>query len=105
MSADGGGTAITPAAVLDLRDEIAALKRSAAAQSAKLRILEARLAELEANHNDLDNRQDEVEHRLDGMESVQAQLMSGVTTGNLMGERTERHIKTVMAWFKIPETA
>ncbi len=95
MSADGGGTAITPAAVFQLRDELAELK-------AKVRVLEARLEELVQGHNDLDNRHDELEHRISGVETVQERLLSGVTTGNLTAERTERHILAVANHFRIP---
>ncbi len=93
---DDGGTVIAQPVLLQLREDINELR-------IKTRALEAQLRDLEQSHNELDDRQDEHDHRLTGLETVQERLLRGVTHGNLVAERTEKHLLAVMAHLHVAE--
>lgn len=97
-----GGTILTPAALFQLRGELEEHRK-------KQREIERRLEALEAEVNGQKARFDEVDERIGGIdtrlvvtETIQDRLMTAITKGNLIAERTEKHMLVMMVHLKIP---
>lgn len=108
-------TTITPAALLQLRDELDALRGEQAASAMRIRHCEAQLRDLEGvaeTINELDDRADSSERRHDASETALRdmgaavrRLVSGVTTRDLVSERVEKHMLAVLQHLRVPEAS
>ncbi len=99
------GTTLTPAALFQLRGEVEQLRDRINSDRQKVVALERRIEDLEAEVGGQDDRQDAFDSRLSAVETLSRRIIDGVTHGNLIAERTGRHLLAVIAHLHIQVVA
>ena len=100
-------TAITPAAVFQIRAELEQLRAKVNALDERVRHLDG----VDSAINELDDRVDESERRHDAAEltirelgSAMQRMVNGVTSRDLAIERVERHMLAIMEHLQVKVT-